>query len=213
MPWCRVSPLRPLDAAPGVWILLQDLARDGRWVVIYCRCKAAQAPAAARPVRRCAWCASVCSSAVLACVSHCVAEQLGNTASLALVCPGSNARVGRHQAFKLRGGMHPNKCFACKTACAGAAGNVGNLPMVLVAGLCSDAAGQLLPLRPSADACAEVRTLQRRSKSWLAGTGVPCRSVSLFCQLGCGVTGRVDATHGCKAARAGLQLSVREAAA
>ena len=43
------------------------------------------------------------------------------------------------------------------TSWGGGAGNVGNLPMVLVAGLCSDAAGQLLPLRPSAEPCAEVR--------------------------------------------------------
>ena len=59
----------------------------------------------------------------------------------------------------LSNGLHASiSCMGtCSAAEAGAAGNVGNLPMVLVAGLCSDAAGQLLPLRPSADACAEAR--------------------------------------------------------
>ncbi|KAK9839803.1 hypothetical protein WJX81_002851 [Elliptochloris bilobata] len=63
----------------------------------------------------------------------------------------------------------PPKHLRRHVLCAVALGNVGNLPMVLVAGLCSDAAGQLLPSQPDAVACAETGIAYVVFAMWVAG--------------------------------------------
>jgi len=65
------------------------------------------------------------------------------------------AHVLHERATLLPQRLHALRASACRRACA-LPGNIGNLPMVLVAGLCGNAASLLLPSQPTADACSEV---------------------------------------------------------
>lgn len=90
-------------------------------------------------------------------LSHCVAQSVRIVPTWLFLALQAAVRMWRDQAPEQWAACINLMCGHLLNSWGGAAGNVGNLPMVLVAGLCSDAAGQLLPLRPSADACAEAR--------------------------------------------------------
>ena len=92
------------------------------------------------------------------------------------------AHVLRERATLLPQRLHALCASACRRACT-LPGNIGNLPMVLVAGLCGNAASLLLPSQPTADAAA-------RSAPRLLRCG-PCRlspvSRAAYAQSCCGL--------------------------